>query len=92
MFFTINEGPPKYSSFALPKCSLGPLGPLGVPLGPRAGWLAGWLAEGSELRAEGSELRSQSSELRLRAEVSELRSEAWLRQGRGMAEARLRHG
>ena len=44
-----------------PKCSVGALGALWVPLGPRAGWLA---AEGSEPRAEGSWVRAPSSGLR----------------------------
>ena len=51
----------KFCELLAPRCSLGALGALWVPLGPRAGWLA---AEGSEPRAEGSWLRAQSSELR----------------------------
>ncbi len=57
----VNGRATKIGELLAPKCPLGALGALWVPLGPRAGWLAGWLAaEGSELRAEGSELRAQS--------------------------------
>ena len=54
-------GSSKLFRFLAPKCSLGALGALWVPVGPGAGWLA---AEGSEPRAEGSWLRAQSSGLR----------------------------
>ena len=44
-------GSSKLFRFLAPKCSLGALGALWVPVEPGAGWVA---AEGSELRAEGS--------------------------------------